>query len=305
MPVPHISENFGDLLDIRFQKIFYDEYDELPDMLPNLFSFPPTNGRNDMRWSSVGQLPNFSEFAGQVKYNSQSQGYDVVSTPKEFTNGIMIERKLYDDSEYNIMDLSPQALANSAFRSRQEDGARVFDNAFSVDNYFYVNSEGVALCSNSHTTTSGASTATGFDNLSTSSLTATAIAASRIQMVKFRGDQAERISVIPDEILGPPDLYERAFEIISANGKLDVATNNPNVHKGKYTFYEWNYLNDSNNFFVMASSMRRSMLHWVERIPVEFAMVEDFDTLLAKWRAYMRHANAVTNWRWINGHQVT
>lgn len=305
MPVPHSSGAFGDLLDPRFQEIFYNEYEQLPDMLPNLYSFPPTNGRNNMTWSQVGTLPDFQEFTGTIQYSSQSQGYDTTSTPIEFANGVQVERKLFDDDQWHIMDQKPQGLADSAFRTRQKHGARILNNAFSVDNYFYNNSEAVALCSNSHTTTSGASTASGFDNLTTAALTATAVAAARIQMVGFRGDQGERISVMPDELWYPPDLYEVAYEIINAAGKVDTANNNPNVHKGRYTGYEWNYLTDANNWFMVDSRMKKRMLHWVDRVSLEFAMVEDFDTMVAKWRAYMRYSNAHTDWRFILGAQVS
>lgn len=305
MPVPHASVNFGDLLDPRFQRIFYEKYDQLPDMLSEVYGFPPNNGRNDMTWSSVGTLPDFSEFTGNVTYNSQSQGYDTTSTPIEFTNGIQVERKLFDDDQYNIMDQKPRALATSASRSRQKHGARMFNNAFSVDNFFYNNSEAVALCSNSHTTTSGASTANGFDNLITAAMSAVAVATARIQMVGYRGDQAERISIIPDTIMYPPDLYEEAFEIINAAGKVDTADNNPNVHQGRYKGIEWNYLTDTNNWFMMDSSTQKESLHWVDRIPVEFAMVEDFDKLLAKWRAYLRYSTAWTDWRFVLGANVT
>jgi len=305
MPVPHISENFGDLLDPRFQRIFTNKYDELPDMIPRLFSMPSTNGRENMTWSEVGTFPDFSQFTGNVSYSSQSQGYNTTSTPIQWTNGTQVERKLFDDDQYNIMDQKPAGLATSASRSRQTHGARPFNNAFAVDTFFYNNTEGVALCSNSHTTTSGASTANGFDNLVTTALSATAVAAARIQMVKFRGDQAERISIVPNEILIPNDLYEEAFEIVASAGKLDSANNNQNVHQDKYTIVEWNYLSDTNNWFMMDSSMRGMMLHWVDRIPLEFAMMEDFDKLTAKWRAYMRYAQAHTDWRFILGAQVS
>jgi len=198
--MPNISTAFGDLLDPRFQRIFYENLDALPDMLPSLYNFESTNGRNNMTWSQVGTLPDFSEFTGTVNYSEQSQGYDTTSTPVEFTGGVQIERKLFDDDQFNIMDQKPLSLSNAYYRTRQKHGARMLNNAFSVDNYFYDNSEGVALCANAHTTNSGASTATGFDNLGTASLTATAVAANRIQMVGFRGDQAERFSVMPDEL---------------------------------------------------------------------------------------------------------
>ncbi len=305
MPAPQVSQGFADLLDPRFSKIFYENYKQLPDMIGKLFTDVGTNGRNNMTWSQVGTLPDFTEFTGTVNYQSQNQGYNTTMTPVEFASGIQIERKLFDDDQFHIMDQKPKALSLSAFRTRQKHGARILNNAFSVDGYFYNNSEGVSLCSTAHTTTSGASVATGFSNKVTSALTAVAVAAARIQMVQVRGDQAERISVSPDELWGPPDLYEQAFEIISSMGKVDVANNNRNVHEGVYTFYEWNYLTSTKNWFMCDSSMRKQYAFWSDRVPLEFAMAEDLDTLLAKWRAYGRWANAVTDWRWITGASVT
>jgi phage major head subunit gpT-like protein len=305
MAAPHISTSFGDLLDPRFQEIFTNAYDQLPDMIPTLFSMPGSNGRDTMRWSAVGAIADFNEFNGTVTYGSQSQGYDTVATFKEYANGVQVERKLFDDDQYNIMDQRPAALAESASRTKQKHGARIFTQAFNVDTTFYNNSEAVAMCSNSHTTTTGASTASGFDNLTTDALSATAVAAARIQMVGFRGDQAERISVMPDELWFPPDLYEEAFEIINAGGKLDTANNNPNVHQQQYVGHEWNYMDDVNNWFLGDSSYRKRQLHWVDRIAIEFAMIEDFDTLVAKWRGYQRYAYAHTDWRWVCGAQVS
>jgi len=302
---PMTSGQFGDLLDPRFQKIFHDNLKEPNDMIPMLYADAGTNGRDNMRWSSVGQLPDWEEFTGSVPYGSMSQGYDTIMTPVEFAKGIQVERKLYDDDQFHIMDQKPRGLAKSARRLRQKHAARIFDNAFSVDTYFYVNSEGVALCSDSHTTTSGASTAAGFDNKTTASLTATAVAASRIQMVGFRGDVAEKLDMKPDELWFPPNLYEQAFEIVSSMGKVDVATNNRNVHYGSYTLYEWNYLNDTNNWFMCNGAARKEMLFWSDRVAIEFAMIEDFDKLIAKWRGYGRWGNCYTDWRWVVGAQVS
>ena len=305
MPVPHTSDNFGDLLDPRFQKIFVDTLKPLPDMLGEVYTMVPTNGRNNMTWSEVGTLTDWDEFTGSVSYSALSQGYDVTMTPLEFTKGVQVRRKLYDDDQYHIMDQKPKSVAESSFRTRQKHGARIFNNAFSNDTFFYSHSEGVALASNSHTTTSGASTSAGFDNLTTASLTATAVFAMRNQMVGYRGDQAERIEVMPDELWYPPDLAEQAFEITKSQGKVDSANNNRNFHEGRYKTYEWRYLTDTNNWFMCDSSLRKQFLFWSDRVPIEFAMIEDFDTLVAKWRGYGRWAMTYVNWRFIGGAQVT
>lgn len=305
MATPMDSGSFGDLLDPRFQKIFVETLKPLPDMLGEVYTMVPSNGRNNMTWSEVGTLTDWDEFTGTVAYSSLSQGYDVTMTPVEWTKGTQVTRKLYDDDQYHIMDQKPKAMAESLHRTRQKHGARIFNNAFSIDSLFYSHSEGVALCSNSHTTTSGASTASGFDNLTTASLTATAVFALRLQMIGYRGDQAEKIDIMPDELWYPPDLSEQAFEIVKSQGKVDTANNNRNFHEGRYKTYEWNYMTDTNNWFMCDSSLRRQFLFWCDRIPAEFAMVEDFDTLVAKWRGYGRWAMTYVNWRWLGGSQVT
>lgn len=298
---PMTSGAFGDILDPRFQKIFYEEKAQLKSLLPDVYTMIGTNGRNVMTFSEVGTLSDWDEFNGTVPYTSLNQGYDVTMTPLEFAKGIQVERKLFDDDQFHIMDQRPKGLVTSGHRKREKDGARIFNNAFSNDTYFYQHSEGVSLCSASHTTNSGASTASGFNNLSTSSMTAVAVFAKRLQMVGFRGDQAEKIDIEPDELWYPPDLAEQAWEIIKSNGKLDVANNNVNFHQGRYTPYEWRYLSSTKNWFMCDGRMRKMYLFWSDRIPTEFAMVEDFDTLIAKWRGYMRYAMTYTNWRWLSG----
>ena len=305
MATPHVSTAFGDLLDPRFQRIFHEEKPAIPSMIGTIYTTVPSNGRNNMTWSEVGTLPDIEEFTGSVNYSSATQGYDVTMTPVEFAGGFQVQRKLFDDDQYNIMDEKPKSLRAAVDRTREKHAHRLFNNAFSVDSFFYAHSENVALCSNSHTTTSGASTASGFDNLTTASLTAVGVQALWLQMIGFRGDQAERIDISPDELWYPPDLAEVAYEILNASGKVDTALNNPNVHKGKYTGYMCRYFTDTNNWFLCDSRLRKMYVFWSDRISPEFAMIEDFDTLIAKWRTYGRWANTYTNWRFAGGSQVT
>jgi hypothetical protein len=306
MAVPHISTAFPDVLDPTFKRIFDEEYDQLPDMLPRLFSSEDTGPRGDAtKWSSVGTIGDFTEFNGIIGYQSQSQGYDTTATHIEWANGIQVERKLFDDDRHNIINKRPAALAMSAQRTRQKHGARMFVNAFVQDSYFYVNSEAIAMCSNSHTTTSGASVATGFDNLGTAALSAAAVSAARTQMRGFRGDQAEKISVMPDELLVPIDLQDRALEIVKSEKDPASANNAINPQEGRFTLIDWNYLTDANDWFMMDSAMRRKSLYWIDRIEKEFGRIEDFDTLVAKFRCYMRYSSAWTDWRFVFGASVS
>ena len=306
MPVPLVSGSFGDLLDPRFRKIFFETYKQLPSMRGNLYT-EISSDRDTVRDSSVGTLGDLVEFTGTITYDDMSQGYDVTETHKQFASGYQVERVLFDDDQFNIMDRRPAGLATSVARTQEGHAARFFNNAFSIDTFFYNHTEAVALCSNSHTTTSGASTTTGFDNLVTTSLSAVALESARVQMQDFRGDRAERISIMPDTILIPAQgtMEETAWEIVNSQGKLDTANNNANFNQGKYKVMVWHYLTDANNWFLIDSTFMKQNLYWVNRIAPEFGWVEDFDTLVAKYRAYCRYGAYYVDWRWALGAQVS
>jgi len=293
-----------DLIDKRVTKIFHDELSQLPDRVGEFYGMQSSKDSFE-KWSEVGALPDFSQFNGTVVYNSQSQGYDTIVTHLEWVNGFQINRDLYDDDRHGLWSQRPAALANAYNRTRQAHGARLFNNAFALDTLFYVNSEAVSLCNDSHTTTSGASTASGFDNRVTSSLTAVAVGSLRTTMRGFRGDQAERFDCMPSKIVVPIDLADRLDEIIKSDKQPDSANNNMNPQYGRFSGTDWEYLTDTNNWFMLDERNMKKFNVWFDRIPLEFGRAEEFDTFVAKWRAYCRYANAWFNWRFIAGSQVS
>jgi hypothetical protein len=299
-----ISAAHGDLLDRRFSKIFSDTFKRLPEMRSLLFNVQTARKGADEKFSQLGELGDLQVFDGNITYDSTFQGYDVTATHKEYALGMQIQRTLMDDDLFSQMDRQPAKLARSAQRTLEGFGARLFTMAFSNDTLFYSHSEGVPLCSNSHTTTSGASTAVGFDNLATAALSATAVASNRIQMRGFRGDRAERINVEPTEIWIPPDLYETAYEIVSSLGKVNTAENNANVHYGQYNIMEWNYMSSPADWFMVDGEARKDNALWFNRMPVEFANTNEFDTFVRKWRTYTRFSYAWIDWRWVLGNDV-
>lgn len=307
MATPATTAQWADLLDPRFAKVFDERYKQLKDMVGTFFTIvtsSPTNA--DYRESQAGTLADLAEFTGTVIYDDSAQGYDMTIAPKEYTTGYQIERKLWADAMFNVMDNRPRGMATAYSRTRQKHAAQVFTSAFSVDSTWNTFAEAVALCSNSHTSAhTSTSTTTGFDNLGTAALSAVAVASTRISMVGFRGDRAERISVMPDGLVVPPNLYETAFEIVESSGKVDTANNNANVHQGRFEVTEWNYLSDVNDWFMTDRTAMKDSLRWFEHTPIEHAMVEDFDTLTAKWRVYARYGHGHNDWRWVFGNQVS
>jgi phage major head subunit gpT-like protein len=309
MAVPSVETNFADLLDPRFQKIFNDRYTQLEDRLGDFYDMvsgadAPT--KDTYRMSQVGTFGDVPEFTGTISYDDVNVGYKSTLTHKEYATGFQIERKLFDDDLFGIMDSKPRGLATALQRTRQKHGASLFNNAFSIDSTWNNFTEGVPLCSTAHTTTAqGVSTSVGFSNRITAALSTVSVAAARIQMRGFRGDRGERISIQPDKLIYPINLYQVAYEIIESEGQPDSANNNKNVHKGGYTGVDWEYISDTNDWWMADSGTMKDMLKFVDRVKAEFGMVEDFDTLIGKWRLYARYSLGYNDWRFILGSQVS
>lgn len=306
MASPVTSAAMADLLDPRFKEYTQTEFLAIPDKIPMLYG-AETSDRADERFSDITPMGDIPEFTGTVTYDGPDQGYDVTATHKEFVGGIQIERKLYDDDQTgSVVRNMFEELGRSAGKTRQKHGARIFNQSFANDTYFYSHSENVALCSNSHTTTrSGVSTASGFDNVGTAALSATSLAAAITSFRQLRDLAGEPIDEAADELWIPVDLDLTAEELIKTKVGLDEASQTKNVLEGKFQIHEWARITDTNDWWICNSRLRKKFIKWIERVPMETGKMEAFDQYIAKGRLYMRYSAVRTLWQWIYGHQVT
>lgn len=247
----------------------------------------------------IGGTSDLTEFDGVIPYDDFKQQYRTSYTHKEWVKGMKIERKLVDDDLYSIINKRPQQLALVAKRTQEKHAASLFNQAFSTS--LFSGGDGLALCSTAHTFVG---TATTVGNSGTTALSATAVEASRLLMRQYT-DETDNLTVgRGDTLIVPIGLEETAWEIVNASGKLDTADNNPNFNKGKYKIISWDYLTDTNNWFMADSKMMSMYLKWFDRIPTEFNKDKDFDTYLSKWSVYSRYSYGFSDWSWIYGQNV-
>lgn len=247
----------------------------------------------------IGGMGDMEEFDGTIPYGDFHMQYRVSYTHKEWVKGIKIERKLVDDDLYNVINKRPQQLALVSRRTREKHGASVFNNAFNTTTF--AGGDGLALCANAHTQVG---TATTQDNSGTTALSATAVEATRILMIRYLDETDNLINVMPDTILVPPNLEETAWQIVKTDREVDSANNTMNFNMGKYKVIVWNYLTDTNNWFMIDSKYCKLFLKWFDRIPQEFNKDKDFDTYISKWSTYGRYSYGFSDWKWIYGHEV-
>lgn len=292
------SEGFGYLLDPGLRKIFMSEYGMAEGQRENLFGAETSNKAVEYDLG-IGGTGDLAEFDGTIAYDDFKQQYRTSYTHKEWVKGMKIERKLVDDDLYSIINKRPAQLALVAKRTMEKHASGIFNNAFNTS--LFSGGDALALCSTAHTFVG---TGTTVGNSGTTALSATAVEATRLLMRQFT-DETDNLTVgRGDTLIVPPQLEETAWEVVNSQGKLDTADNNPNFNKGKYKIVSWDYLTDSNNWFMADSKMMKMYLKWFQRIPTEFNKDKDFDTYLSKWSVYTRYSYGFSDWSWIYGHNV-
>lgn len=293
------SENFTYILDPGLRKIFMDEYEMPGSLIDQLYGVEKSSKNTEYDYA-IGGLGDLEEFDGTIPYGDFSGQYRVSYTHKEWVKGIKVERKLVDDDLYSVINRRPQSLALVARRTREKHAANIFNNAFNTT--IFSGGDTLALCSNSHTRVG---TSTTQDNLGTSALSATALSAARLAMRAFMDETDNLINAMGDTLLVPPELEQTAWEITNSDKKVQTADNDANFWKGRYKVLVWDYLSDTNNWFLIDSRYAKLFLKWFDRIPTEFNKDKDFDTYLGKWSVYTRYSYGFSDWTWLYGSQVS
>lgn len=310
--MPMISDHWSTLVDSAIRRAFFLGFsggDRRVSMIPQLFNVQ-SSGMADEKVQEIGGISskgwNFED-SGRVQYTEPVKGFESTFTHHEFARGIEVERKLIDDNRISgALDASGN-LGDSAFRVRELAAAGVFNNAFSaatasaLDDYGVdvVGADLVALCSAAHPTSPQDSTA--LTNEGVLALTAANVSTTRQLHMGLTDMNGDLLNIMPDEILVPPELEDTALTIVRSALDPASANNAINPQSGRFTVRTWHQLTDATAWFMIDSGLRRQSLLWYERQPVEFANVTDFDTLIGKWRAYMRWSLGWSTWRWIYG----
>jgi len=302
MPSTAISENFGDLLDARVTTIFDTDYKEAIDgtMIPFLFGMK-TSDRAYEIVSGVGGMSDLQDFTGTIDYDSPAQLYDQTFTFPEKALGFKIERKLYDDAMFGVIDKEPWQMAVSAARTREKTAAALWNGSFVGTD----GPDGLSLCNDSHPYSPD--DATTQDNAGNSALAPTSIEATRrIGFNQIKNDRGEIMEVNYDTIICPVEKEEVAWEVINSTGKVNTANNNPNFHEGRYDLAVWRRLSSSTSWWMIDSKLAKKFILWWDRIKDGIKMDKDTDTLVAKWYVYERYATTGlwAAWHPVYGHNV-
>jgi phage major head subunit gpT-like protein len=298
------TATWGRLLDPGIRKVFYRHLNEIKPKYKQFFSILNSSRASEQDLTGVGLDDwKLTQETKASQYSETIQGFTKNYVHNEWTSGLKISKKMWDDDQYNVIQRMPRQLAETAMRTIEKEAAKVFINAFNTN--VYTGADGAALCSSSHTREDGGSnlsnTATGvlnYDNLETA----------KVDMMEELDGRGQLIQLNPNTLLVPPALEKEALTLVGSSGKPSSADNDINVYEGKFRVVVWERIGaaaggSDTAWFLLDSSQitSGSGLNVFMRINPFIERENETETHVNKWIGYMRFSVGFTDWRGVYG----
>jgi hypothetical protein len=292
-----IRANFKDELDPSLRTIFFDRYDQEPQVMPSIFNVQ-TSGRDqeiDSATTGFGKMSQIDEM-GALDYEDPVKMYRTTYVHKKYGKGFKVSQELVEDDQFNVIKKMPAALAKSVVYTTEYYAGSVFNNAYSTSYTSY--GDGKPLCSISHTRADGG---TAQSNASSSgiALKEPNLEVARLALEKALNDKGQIVNFKADTLVVPTDLQKTARILVGSESRPGTANNDINVYKGAFNVIPWRYLTSSTAWFLMDKS--NQLLNWFWRIRPEFKNDYSFDTDAALYKVRCRFSYGWSDWRGVWG----
>lgn len=292
-----VRGNFADELDPAIRKIFFDRYDEEPQMMPKIFNVD-TSDRDTESVSATtgfGKLQQTSEL-GALDYEDPLKMFKTTATHLKYTKGFKVSQELVEDDQHGVIKQMPRALAKSVVYTTEYWGADIFNKAFNTSYTSY--GDGKPLCSTGHTRADGG---TAQSNASSTGVvfSETNLETQRLALEKHLNDKGEIVNFKADTILAPIDLRKSIMITTDSQMRPGTANNDVNVYEGVFTNYFWRYLTSTTAWFLLDKS--NHLLNWYWRIRPEFKNDFNFDADAALYKVRIRFSRVWADWRGVEG----
>lgn len=276
------------------------EYKKYPKQCDQIFGVFKSDKayEEDVATASFGLAPVKTE-GGTVSYDSHHQQGVKRYAHTARALGYKITREERDDNLYMSKSTSRSAmLRDSMIITEETVCASVFNNGFTVNGW-----DGVPLFSALHPSYDvGAQS-----NILTTAadLSEAAVEDLLIQIADARDNRGKLRALKPSKlIVSTQDMFE-AQRIVGSPNQPGTANNDINAMRALGFFSSgpmlWNYLTDSDAWFIKTDLPDEFGLKKFNRTPFEFGEDKDFDTMNHCYAAYMRFSVSYSDWRAVYG----
>ena len=295
--MPAIRGNFADELDPAVREIFFDRYDQEPQIMPSIFNILTSDrdSEKDSATTAFGKLQQTNEL-GALDYEDPIKMYPTSYVHLKYTKGFKVSQELYEDDQHNVIARMPRALAKSVAYTTEYWAASVFNNGFNTANTSY--GDGLPLFSTVHTRADGG---TNQSNASGAGIVLNEVnlETQRLLLEKALNDKGEIVNFKSDTLLTPIDLRKTAQILTESTMRSGTANNDVNIYEGVFKVINWRYITSTTAWFLLDQS--NHLLQWFWRIRPEFKNDFNFDADAALYKVRIRFSFGWSDWRGIVG----
>lgn len=235
-----------------------------------------------------------------VSYDSEAQGWVTTFSHIAYALGYIVTHEELEDNLYKeVATRRAKANAFSVNQTVENVAAFFYNNAF--NSTYYATPDGQPVCSNAHVSSAGNT----FSNALTpaADLCEAALEDMSIQIMSTANARGLLISVMMKSLIVPRQEWYNANRILKSALQSDTANNNINVLHATNAIPEGiklnHYLTNPGAWFVRTNIPEGAQFYWRNR--PKFDQDNDFDTMNAKAKTYMRFSLGINDPRGLFG----
>ena len=288
---------FQSLLEEGLRKVFFSSLKEKDMVYPKIFEVTDSKKRKESDQSIAGIGMLLEKLEGEpTVYDDMVEGYSVEYIHKTYSKGIRITQEMIEDELYGQMNKRSAALARSANYRLEYDHASLFNNANNTT--VFTGGDTKALLATDHPLFAAAGVTVS--NTASTDLSLAALETAELYFNTMVDDRNMLIPMRPKTLVIPPQLKFDAWELLQSGGKPGTADNDRNWFGGKYDIVVWDFLTDSDSWFLLSDKSYGAPISF-KRTPISYKRDGDFDTDDLKMKCRTRYSFGFSDWRWVYG----
>lgn len=269
-------------------------YNQYPKLYPKFMNIKKSSKRFEKEQGMTGfALAGVKDEGDSVQFARLTQGFQKEYNHTTYGLGAIVTREMVEDDQYNIINQIPRLLAEAMVRTEETLATNVLNNGFDTA---FVGADGQPLFSTAHPN-SGSSGGTQRNTpLTNADLTQTSLEAALIDIMDFRDENNQRISIRPKTLVVSRSDYFNATKILETKYKVGAADNDINVVSNLgLELVVTNYLTDQDAWFVITDAANG--LTYYERRAADIERDNDISTQNLAIVTTERFDTGWTDWR--------
>lgn len=298
-------------------KYFFETYDQKPTVYDQIFDVQPSDAAYEQSTSVVG-MGKLAEKAERdpITYRNPIEGFTTYGKNRTFSDGVVISMETVEDHQKidDLLRATARTWGESVRNTRENFYATTFNQGGLTaghDHFKNVitgvlsqNTDGLVydakpLFNLSNNTRASKNGGTYYNGIASALSQANLITAVQLMTnTNNRNERDEIVSIRPDTLLVPPALEYTGRVILNSTLLPGSGNNDINVMAGALNLVVWDYLSDTNAWFVLKA--KTGLVAQNRREPV-IDFYQDEDTKDFKANITARFGHRVDNWRFVVG----